>query len=296
MFKGLTTAIVTPFKNGAIDYQNLKRWLTFQKDQNVDGILAFGTTAEVATLTDLEYETALHWMIEQLDKQLFLLIGTGTNSTAKTLARTRLAKKAGADGVLIVNPYYNRPSQQGLIQHFETLANVDIPICLYNIPSRTAVHLAVETVVHLAKHPNIVAIKESSGSLEHISEVLTRTQDQEFTVLSGDDLWTLPLMALGAQGAVSVLSNLLPGPMKQFVQDCQAMAYDKARAFHREHSALIQALFLETNPVPVKTALALMGWIQPDVRLPLCSMQAEHQQVLEQQLRLRGLLSEHSSG
>ena len=272
MFKGAIVAIVTPFKNGQIDEEALRELIEFQIVNGTDGIVPCGTTGESATLSHEEHDRVIEITINAVKKRVPVIAGTGSNSTAEALRLTAHAYKAGADAALIVCPYYNRPTQEGLYQHFKTIAeNVPIPIMPYNIPSRTGVNLMPEMVAKLAKIKNIVGIKEASGSIKQMSDVINLC-DRDFAVLSGDDIFTLPLMAMGGTGIISVISNVAPADMAGLVDAFAAGDMIRAKALHHKMSALIDALFIEVNPIPVKAALALMGKIKYEYRLPLCKM------------------------
>jgi 4-hydroxy-tetrahydrodipicolinate synthase len=272
MFKGAMVAIVTPFKNDQVDERALRELIEFQIANGTDGIVPCGTTGESATLTHEEHDRVIEITINAVKKRVPVIAGTGSNNTAEALRLTKHAYEAGADGALIVCPYYNRPTQEGLYQHFKTIAeSVPIPIILYNIPGRTGVNLMPEMVAKLAKIKNIVGIKEASGSIKQMSDVINLCGN-EFSVLSGDDLFTLPLLAIGGTGIISVISNVAPADMAGLVDAFTAGDMIRAKALHHKMSALIDALFIEVNPIPVKAALALMGKIQYEYRLPLCKM------------------------
>jgi len=272
MFKGAMVAIVTPFKNDQIDEKALRELIEFQIDNGTDAIVPCGTTGESATLTHEEHDRVIEITIDAAKKRVPVIAGTGSNNTAEALRLTKHAYEAGADGALIVCPYYNRPTQEGLYQHFKTIAeSVPIPILPYNIPSRTGVNLMPEMVAKLAKIKNIVGIKEASGSIKQMSDVINIC-DRDFAVLSGDDIFTLPLMAMGGTGIISVISNVAPSDMAGLVDAFEAGDMIRAKALHHKMSALIDALFIEVNPIPVKAALALMGKIKYEYRLPLCKM------------------------
>ena len=272
MFKGAMVAIVTPFKNDQIDEKALRELIEFQIDNGTDAIVPCGTTGESATLTHQEHDRVIEITIDAVKKRVPVIAGTGSNNTAEALRLTKHAYEAGADGALIVCPYYNRPTQEGLYQHFKTIAeSVPIPILPYNIPSRTGVNLIPEMVAKLAKIKNIVGIKEASGSIKQMSDVINLC-DRDFAVLSGDDIFTLPLMAMGGTGIISVISNVAPADMAGLVDAFAAGDMIRAKALHHKMSALIDALFIEVNPIPVKAALALMGKIKYEYRLPLCKM------------------------
>lgn len=272
MFRGAIVAIVTPFKDGKVDEEGLRELIEFQIANGTDGIVPCGTTGESATLTHEEHDRVIEITIDAVKKRVPVIAGTGSNSTAEALRLTKHAYEAGADGALIVCPYYNRPTQEGLYQHFKMIAeNVPIPIVPYNIPSRTGVNLMPDMVAKLAKIKNIVGIKEASGSIKQMSDVIDLC-GKDFAVLSGDDLFTLPLLAMGGAGIISVISNVAPSDMAGLVDSFSAGDMAKARALHHKMSPLIEALFIEVNPVPVKAALSLMGKIKDEYRLPLCRM------------------------
>lgn len=285
MFKGAIVAIVTPFKNGEVDEQALRELIEFQIESGTDGIVPCGTTGESATLSHAEHDRVIEITIDAVKKRVPVIAGTGSNSTAEAMRLTRHAQEAGADGALVVAPYYNRPSQEGLYQHYKTLAeSVPMPIVPYNIPSRTGVNILPETVARLAKIDNIVGVKEASGSLKQMNEVI-QLCDSTFSVLSGDDFFTLPLLTLGGKGVISVISNVAPADMAGLVDAFEAGDLKKARELHDRMVSLIDALFLETNPVPVKAALAMMGKMSADVRLPLCRMSEGNLERLRQAMR-----------
>jgi 4-hydroxy-tetrahydrodipicolinate synthase len=291
MLKGAIVAIVTPFRDGNIDEKALRELIEFQIVNGTDGIVPCGTTGESATLSHEEHDRVIEITIDAVGKRVPVIAGTGSNSTAEALRLTRHAYEAGADGALLVCPYYNRPSQEGLYRHFKTVAeNVPIPIVLYNIPGRTGVNLLPETVARLAKIENIVGIKEASGALKQMSEVIALCGD-DFTVLSGDDFFTLPLMLLGGRGIISVLSNVAPGDMAAMIDAFEAGDMTKAKALHEKMVPLIDALFIETNPVPVKAALAMMGKLNYEVRLPLAGLSEANYEKLRKVMLNYGLIS-----
>lgn len=272
MFKGAMVAIVTPFKNDQVDEKALRELIEFQIANGTDGIVPCGTTGESATLTHEEHDRVIEITIDAVKKRVPVIAGTGSNNTAEALRLTKHAYEAGADGALIVCPYYNRPTQEGLYQHFKTIAeSVPIPIIPYNIPGRTGVNLMPEMVAKLAKIKNIVGIKEASGSIKQMSDVINLCGN-DFSVLSGDDLFTLPLLAIGGTGIISVISNVAPADMAGLVDAFAVGDMMRAKALHHKMSALIDALFIEVNPIPVKAALSLMGKIEYEYRLPLCKM------------------------
>jgi len=272
MFRGAMVAIVTPFKNDQIDEKALRELIEFQIANGTDAIVPCGTTGESATLSHEEHDRVIEITIDAVRKRVPVIAGTGSNNTAEALRLTKHAYEAGADGALIVCPYYNRPTQEGLYQHFKAIAeSVPMPIIPYNIASRTGVNMLPEMVARLAKIKNIVGIKEASGSLKQMSDVINLC-GKDFAVLSGDDIFTLPLMAIGGAGIISVVSNVAPADMADMVDACFAGDMAKARELHFKMSPLIDALFIEVNPIPVKAALALMGKIECEYRLPLCRM------------------------
>ena len=272
MFRGAMVAIVTPFKNDQVDEKALRELIEFQIANGTDGIVPCGTTGESATLTHEEHDRVIEITIDAVKKRVPVIAGTGSNNTAEALRLTKHACEAGADGALIVCPYYNRPTQEGLYQHFKTIAeSVPIPIMPYNIPSRTGVNLLPEMVAKLAKIKNIVGIKEASGSIKQMSDVINLC-GKDFDVLSGDDIFTLSLMAIGGAGIISVISNVAPADMAGLIDAFVAGDMVRARALHHKMSELIETLFIEVNPIPVKAALALMGKIEYEYRLPLCKM------------------------
>ncbi|MGO9568233.1 MAG: 4-hydroxy-tetrahydrodipicolinate synthase [Desulfomonilaceae bacterium] len=270
MFSGTFTAIVTPFKGGRVDEAAFKKLIRFGIDGGVSGFVPCGTTGESPALSHEEHNRVIELAVKEVAGQVKVIAGTGSNSTEEAIALTKHAKAVGADGALLVSPYYNKPTQEGLYQHFKAVAEgVDIPIILYNIQARTAVNIENQTVERLAGIPNIVGVKEASGSIMQMSEVI-RLCGSGFDVLSGDDQMTFPLMALGGKGVISVVTNIVPGKMVSLVNAMLAGEIDKARAMHFELFELCQAMFLETNPIPIKAALGLMGKIDPEFRLPLC--------------------------
>lgn len=272
MFRGAMVAIVTPFKNDRVDEEALRELIEFQIVNGTDAIVPCGTTGETATLTHEEHDKVIEITIDAVKKRVPVIAGTGSNNTAEALRLTKHAYEAGADGALIVCPYYNRPTQEGLYQHFKVIAeSVPVPIIPYNIPSRTGVNLMPEMVAKLAKIKNIVGIKEASGSIKQMSDVINLC-GKDFDVLSGDDLYTLPLMAMGGAGIISVVSNVAPADMAGMIDAFDAGDMARAKALHHKMSPLIDAMFIEVNPIPVKAALALMGKIKCEYRLPLCKM------------------------
>lgn len=283
MFTGSIVALVTPFKNGAVDYEAFAELIEFQICGGTNGILPCGTTGESATLSHEEHDQVVEFVVGKVAGRVPVIAGSGSNCTREALRLTGHAKEAGADGALVITPYYNKPTQRGLQYHYEHLAKeVDIPIVIYNVPGRTGVSIAPETVASLAKLPNIVAIKEASGSLEQVSQIISRC---DIAVLSGDDSLTFPIMALGGKGVVSVVANILPGPVAEMVSSFSEKDIEGARTLHYELYQMSRILFVETNPIPVKAALAMMGKIKEEYRLPLCQMSDENRSRLERILK-----------
>jgi len=281
MFKGSIVAIVTPFKNGAVDVEALRQLVEFQIEGGTDAIVPCGTTGEASTLDYDEHLLVVKTVVEQVNKRVPVIAGTGSNSTTEAIELTQLAKEAGVDGCLLVTPYYNKPTQEGLYLHYKAVAEaVAIPQILYNVPGRTGVNMLPETVARLVPIKNIVAIKEATGSLQQASEVMALCGDQ-IDVLSGDDFITFPMMACGAKGVISVLANIMPKAVGDLTDAYIAGDLVKARKLHLDTLKISNAMFIESNPVPVKTALGLMGKCSDEVRLPLCPMSAANKAKLE---------------
>lgn len=288
MFHGSMTAIITPFdEQGNVDEESYRQLIEFQIENGTDVIVPCGTTGESATLNYHEHNRVIDICIEQVNKRVPVIAGTGSNSTAEAIEISRHAKEAGADGLLLVSPYYNRPSQEGIYQHYKALAeNVALPQILYNVPGRTGSNVTAATTIRLAEFKQIVAIKEASGDVTQASEIIARAGDK-IDVLSGDDFLALPLMACGAKGVISVSANIIPRQVKQMVVAAQENRWDDARKLHLQLLDVHQAMFIEANPVPVKTAASLMGKCRADVRLPLVKMQSDNL------AKLKEVLSKH---
>lgn len=280
MFTGAITALVTPFKNGQVDEKALRDLIEFQIAGGVDGLVPCGTTGESPTLSHDEHDRVIEITIDAAKKRVPVIAGTGSNSTAEALRLTKHAYEAGADGALIACPYYNKPTQEGIYQHFELISKtVPIPIIPYNIPGRTGINMSPELIARLSKISNIVGVKEASGSLKQMNDVIDLC-DPEFDVLSGDDGMTLPLISIGGKGIISVASNIVPEDMSALVDAALEGNMATAGALHKKMSPLFDVLFIEVNPTPVKAALAMMGKIQYEYRLPLCKMaQANYEKV-----------------
>ncbi len=272
MFKGSIVAIVTPFSNGLVDEENLRELVEFQIENGTDAIVPCGTTGESSTLGYEEHDRVIEIVVEQVRKRVPVIAGTGSNSTREAIEMTGRAKEIGADGCLLVTPYYNKPTQEGLFLHYSAVADaVDIPLILYNVPGRTGVNLLPETVARLADKKNIVAIKEATGSLQQASEILALC-GEKIDLLSGDDFITFPMMACGAKGVISVLANIMPKAVADLTDAFFAGDMEKARRLHIETLRISNAMFIESNPIPAKTALAMMGRCSGELRLPLCQM------------------------
>ncbi|HID57563.1 TPA: 4-hydroxy-tetrahydrodipicolinate synthase [Candidatus Poribacteria bacterium] len=290
MFEGSIVAIVTPFKDGKVDEGKLKELVEFQISNGTHAIVPCGTTGESPTLSHEEHERVIDVVVEAVNGRVPVIAGTGSNSTAEALRLTKHAKEAGADGALLITPYYNRPTQEGLFRHYMSLADaVDIPMIIYNVPSRTGSDILPETVARLAEHPNIVGIKEATGSLRRASEII-QACGEDFDLLSGDDFVTLPMMAVGGKGVISVAANVIPAQVAQMCELAKAGDFAKAREIHHRYFQLFVGLFLETNPIPVKTAMQMMGLINGEMRLPLCPMSQANREKLEKIMEGCGLL------
>ena len=289
-FVGSLVAVITPFRNGKVDEKALGDLIEWQIASGTDGIVPCGTTGESATLTHDEHNRVIEFTVEVVRRRVPVIAGTGSNSTAEAITLTRHAQQVGADAALLISPYYNKPTQEGLYQHHKAVAEaVDIPQILYNIPGRTAVNMVPQTVARLAQLKNIVGIKEGAGSLQQVSEIVQLCGDR-FTVLSGDDALTLPMLAVGAKGVITVTANVAPAEMAAMVDAWAAGDTAKARALHYKLYPLFQALFLETNPIPVKHAVALMGKATAELRLPLCPMSKDNLDTLTLALKDFGVV------
>lgn len=290
MFRGSIVAIVTPFKNGGIDEEAYRELIEFQIQNGTSAIVPCGTTGESATLNVEEHARVIDIAIHAVNKRVPVIAGTGGNSTSEAIELTAHAKRAGADATLQVTPYYNKPTQEGLYQHFKAIAEaVPLPQVLYNVPGRTGVNMLPETVARLAELPEMAAIKEASGSITQMIEIVQLAGDK-IVLLSGDDNVTLPVLAVGGKGVISVVANIAPRQSADIIAAWEAGELEKARALFLELYPLCQAMFYETNPIPVKTALALMGKIREDMRLPLCAMAPANLEKLRKILVRYGLV------
>lgn len=276
MFSGAFTALITPFKSGEVDMEALESLVEFQINQGIHGLVPCGTTGETPTLSEEEDRQIIETVARVANGRVPIIAGTGSNSTQSAIKYTQMAEEAGANASLHVAPYYNKPSQEGLFQHFATIAqNTGLPIILYNIPGRTSVTISAETVARLAEIPNIVGIKEATGSMDMTSQI-RHYCGEEFAILSGDDSLTLPILALGGNGVISVASNIAPGAIANMVDAFRYGEIERAQELHYQLFDLFRALFLETNPVPVKTAASIMGFCSDEFRLPLVPMAEEN--------------------
>lgn len=290
MFKGSIVAIVTPFKNGKVDENALGKLIEWHIAEGTDAIVPCGTTGESATLEYDEHYRVIEYTVEAVNGRIPVIAGTGANSTDETIKMTAKSKKLGADGALLVSPYYNKPTQEGIFQHYEKVAKtVDIPIILYNVPGRTAVNILPETVARLCEIENVVAIKEATGNMAQVSDVIRLCGDN-ITVLSGDDFTTFTLLALGGKGVISVVANIAPKDVSDMIKAWNNGKLEESRKIHFRLEPLNKSMFIETNPIPVKTALSMMGRIQEEFRLPLCSMSSGNKEKLKQAIKSYGLI------
>ncbi|MBM4143473.1 MAG: 4-hydroxy-tetrahydrodipicolinate synthase [Lentisphaerae bacterium] len=288
MFEGTHTALVTPFRaDGSVDGERLRALIDLQVAAGVDGVAPAGTTGESPTLDFDEHERLIEAVVEAAAGRIKVIAGTGANATAEAVSLTRHAMRAGADATLQVTPYYNKPSQEGLYRHFATVADLGLPVVLYNVPGRTGREIAVETVARLARHPNIAALKEAGGSVDRVSAVVDAC---DICVLSGDDSLTLPMISVGARGVISVASNVAPAAVAEMVRLALGGRMSEARALHLKYYCLFRDLFIDTNPIPVKAAMAMMGTIEEVYRLPLCEMGDKPREQLRKTLEKLGLV------
>lgn len=293
LFSGAMTALVTPFKENSIDEEAYRAFIEWQIAQGIHGLVPCGTTGESATLSHAEHERIIEICIEQTANRVPVLAGAGSNNTTEAIALTKFAQKAGADGALLITPYYNKPTQQGLYEHFSAIARaVDFPLVPYNVPGRTGCNLLPPALCRLAKEfSNIVGVKEATGNMDQASLILENCPEK-FSVLSGDDLTAFPLLALGGKGVISVTANIMPAQVAEMCNDFKSGKWMDARKIHHRLFPLHQAMFMESNPIPVKTALAMMGKMSAEMRLPLCALSDEDAIKLKAILREYELLPE----
>ncbi len=288
MFEGAYTAIVTPFNaDGEVDFDTFRKLIDVQADGGIDGIVPVGTTGESPTLNVDEHGKVIEKAVEFAAGRLKVIAGTGANSTAEAVELTKHAKAAGADGTLQVTPYYNKPSQEGLYRHFSTVADIGLPVVLYNVPGRSSREIEVGTVARLSEHPNVASLKEAGGSVDRVSAVADVC---DIEILSGDDSLTVPMMAVGAKGVISVASNIIPAEVAQMVHAALAGDFSKASGLHARYYRLFCDLFIDTNPIPIKAAMAMMGLIEERYRLPLCEMSDGARETLKNTMVSVGLL------
>ncbi len=288
MFTGSIVAIVTPFKNGQVDEDGFRELIEFQIENGTSAIVPCGTSGESATLSFEEHKRVIEIAVDAAKRRVPIIAGAGANNTKEAIELTEFAKSAGADATLQVVPYYNKPTQEGLYQHFSAIAKeVPLPQVLYNIPGRSSVNMLPETVARLAEHREIVAIKEASGNLVQMAQILNLAGDK-ITLLSGDDTLTLPVLSIGGRGVISVIANIVPKESADMVRLWEEGRVEEAKELYLRLLPLCQAMFYETNPIPVKTALSLMGRITGELRLPLCSMSQNNME------RLKKVLSQYN--
>jgi len=288
MFNGAYTALITPFnRDGSVDFGNLKELIDLQAKAGIDGIVPVGTTGESPTLDYDEHSRVIEFTIDACRGRMKVIAGTGANSTSEAIELTRRAMDAGADGTLQVTPYYNKPTQEGLVRHFSAVADLGLPVVLYNVPGRTSREIAVETIMRLSLHPGIVAVKEAGGSVDRVSDILSRCR---ITVLAGDDPLALPMMAVGAKGVISVASNVVPAAVAKLTHLALKAKWDEARKIHLKYYKLFCDMFIDTNPLPVKAAMAMLGLTREVYRLPLCPMDNGLKKKLRETLSETGVL------
>jgi 4-hydroxy-tetrahydrodipicolinate synthase len=290
MFAGSMVALVTPFRDGKVDWQSLEALLDFHITNGTNGIVPCGTTGESATLTPQEHDEVIKAVVKGVNKRVSVIAGTGSNSTDEGIRLTRAAEKSGADGALMISPYYNRPTQEGIYQHYKKVADsVGIPVIVYNIPGRTGSKIEPETLARLSEIKNVAGVKEATGSVDQAIDVIRLCGDR-LAVYSGEDSLTFSLMALGGKGVISTVANIVPKEMSQLTEACLEGNWEKGRDLQLKLIPLIRAVFLETNPIPIKTALALMGRCTSDLRLPLTPMSESALKKLKQAITDFGLL------
>ncbi len=291
MIRGAIVAIVTPFRDGKVDEEGLRNLIEFQLENGTDAIVPCGTTGESATLDHAEHKMVVETTIDAVHGRVPVIAGTGSNSTAETIELTKHARSAGADAALVITPYYNKPTQEGLFQHFKAVSDAcSFPMVLYNVPGRTSVNMLPATVARTAELDDVIGIKEATGSMQQASDIISLCGDK-IIVLSGDDFTAFPLLSIGGKGVISVVANVAPRDMADMVDAFEAGDMDKARGLHYKLFPLNKAMFYETNPIPAKTTLALMGKISGELRLPMFQMSEANLAKLKKTLTEYGLIS-----
>jgi len=292
IFKGAGTAIVTPFKDGEVNFKKYGELIECQIENGIDAIVACGTTGEGSTLSDVEHKQVMEYTVKKVSGRVPVIAGTGSNDTEYGLQLSQAACKIGVDALMLVTPYYNKTTQRGLINHYEYIADrVDKPIVLYNVPSRTGMQIDVDTAVELSKHERIVAMKDAVGDIAYTTRLLSKV-NKDFQVFSGNDNMILPLLSVGGSGVISVISNIMPRETHNLVEEFFKGNVNKAKEIQLDIMSLIELLFVETNPIPVKTALNLMGFEMGEVRKPLFEMEEGNLNLLKEELKRRGLVTE----
>lgn len=289
MFKGSGVAIVTPFNNEGINFTKLGELLEWHISEGTDAIIICGTTGESATMTDEEKKEAIKFTVEKVNKRIPVIAGTGSNNTQHSVELSKYAEKVGADGLLIVTPYYNKTTQEGLVKHYETIANeVNIPIIVYNVPGRTGLNILPQTIFELSKHPNIKGVKEASGNIAQVAEI-ARLVSEDFYIYSGNDDMVVPLLSLGGHGVISVVANILPKDTHNMVQYFLDGNFESAKELQLKMKPLIDALFIEVNPIPIKEAMNILGLNVGHCRLPLIPMSEKNKAKLEKEIKQYGV-------
>lgn len=287
MFKGCISALVTPFQNGQVEYTKLRELVEFQISEGIQGFVPVGSTGEAATLTDKERYQIIKTVVDTCKKRVPVIAGAGTSSTAKTIENITSAREAGADGVLVVSPYYVKPTQEGIFRHFEAITrNTDLPVIIYNIPARTNVNILPETFKRLAELKGIVSVKECSGSFDQLSQIQLACK---LDILSGEDSLTVPILSLGAKGVISASANVIPKDMTRMCAFALDGNFAEARKLHMKYTPLFNVLFIESNPIPMKSALKIMGLVSGELRLPLCPMSPSNEEKLKSVMAQCGL-------
>lgn len=292
IFQGAGTAIVTPFENGKVNFKKYGELIECQIENGIDAIVACGTTGEGSTLSDVEHKQVMEYTVKKVSGRVPVIVGTGSNDTEYGLQLSQAACKIGVDALMLVTPYYNKTTQRGLINHYRYIADrVDKPIILYNVPSRTGMQIDVDTAVELSKHERIVAMKDAVGDIAYTTKLLSKV-DKDFQVFSGNDNMILPLLSVGGSGVISVISNIMPRETHNLVEEFFNGNIDKAKEIQLDMMSLIDLLFVETNPIPIKTALNLMGFEMGELRKPLVEMEEGNLNLLKEELKRRGLVTE----